>query len=126
MHGSCAGREPAPRGVLPANMPGSYGDACRLRASAPEANPGVPCLRMRVLKALISVFLRGAVENLGLGSSQHDSKCRQSHYGKRELTHGLLPQFVKHPPRVALLLRKNNILKEININGKINTSYFFI
>jgi len=64
------------RGMIPTDMPGSYRYACRLRASAPDAKPGVPCLRVRKRKALISILGWRAVENLGLCRSQHDSKCR--------------------------------------------------
>jgi len=96
-------------GAMLAGWPGRYGHACCLRASAPDAKPSVPCLRVRKRKALISILGWRAVENLGLCRSQHDSKCCQSHYGHRELSHGRLPQFVKHPPWVALILHKNNI-----------------
>ena len=88
-----------------AGLPGRYGHACRLRASVPVAPPRVPratCWRKFV--ALISFLRRLAVEIVGLCGSQHESKCRESHYGKRELTHGRLPQFVKNPLWVALIL----------------------
>jgi hypothetical protein len=77
-------------------VPGSYGHARGLRANIPVAPPRVP-LATRKFKALISFLERSSVKAIGLCRSQHDSKCRQSDYGKRELTHGRLPQFVEAP-----------------------------
>jgi len=101
-----------------AGWPGRYGHACSLRASAPDAKPLVPSLTRRKLKALTAGLFRCAVQQISLcrGRSQQSRKHHRRSRGNRELMHGRLPQFVKQPPWIALILHKNVIYKKININ----------
>ncbi len=71
-------------------MPGRYGHACGLRASAPHAKPFVPSLTCRKRKALIAGLFRCAVEEISPyrgGSQQGHKYCRYC-CGHRELSHG--------------------------------------
>jgi hypothetical protein len=83
-----------------AGLPRSYGGACRLRTSLPITPPRVPGATCRlVFPALIAFLRRGAVEDVCLCSSQHESKCCESHYGKHELTHWSSPSVFSNPTR---------------------------
>jgi hypothetical protein len=66
--------KPSTGGVMPADVPGSWGhrDARRLRASAPHAKPLVPTLTRPKREALIAGLFRCAVKHIspGWGRSQ--------------------------------------------------------
>jgi hypothetical protein len=94
----------------------SYRDACRLRASAPGAKPRVPRAARRECKALISVFLWSAVEDISFGWG----RSQQGAEGDRC---GCNCQLVHDDPS-PLVVSQLVGLHKLTVNTVVNFYYF--